>query len=75
MKIAIIDTKELIYENVVKKAVLPGADGEFCVLDHHQPFIYRLGRGKIRIDDSFSLNIENGIARMKANELVIMVDR
>jgi F0F1-type ATP synthase epsilon subunit len=75
MKIAILEAREVVYEGKAKKVILPGNDGDICVLDFHQPFLYRLRRGTIQIDDSISIPIKDGVARMRANELVVMGER
>ena len=75
MDVSVLEIKDVVYEAKAKKVVLPAFDGEICVLDLHEPFLYRLRRGFIRVDDSFSLEIKDGMARMKDNRLVIMVKR
>ena len=75
MRVSIIDAKEVVYEKIAQKAILPAYEGETCILDFHQPFLYRLRKGTIRIDDSFTIFIKDGIARMMKNELVLMVER
>lgn len=76
MRVSIVETQEIIYkEKEAFKAVLPAADGEMCVFDFHEQFIVRLIKGRIILDDVFFLNMKNGIARMKSNELIIMIER
>ena len=70
-----MDAKGVIYERIAEKAILPAFDGEACILNFHQPFIYRLRKGTIRIDDSFTVPVKDGVARMMRNELVLMVER
>jgi F0F1-type ATP synthase epsilon subunit len=45
-----------------------------AVLDFHQSFISTLDRGTIKIDGS-SIRIKGGIAGMKENELVILIEK
>jgi F0F1-type ATP synthase epsilon subunit len=75
MKVAILEAKEIIYEGRAKKVILPADDGDVCILDFHQPFLYRLRGGVIQIDDSVSIPIKDGVARMRGNELVVMGER
>lgn len=61
---------------------MPGADGEFSVWDFHQPFIYRLKAGDIRLikrsegapGGVLSFSITDGMAKMKGNDLTIMAE-
>ena len=75
MRVSVLGTKDVIYDEKAEKVVLPGSDGEICVLDFHQSFFYRLREGRITIDDAFNIVIRDGVARMRSNELVIMVER
>ena len=85
MRVAVVDPWRMVFEGNVEEAILPGEDGEFCVLDFHQPFLYRLRRGTIqlkrsgarvmgRVEAGVRIAIMNGVARMAANELVIVVE-
>ncbi|MCK9604733.1 MAG: hypothetical protein M0R66_10290 [Candidatus Omnitrophica bacterium] len=89
MRVSVLNQKQVIYAGNVKEAVLPGEDGEFSVLDFHQPFLYRLRSGFIFLKgihkeneeaaDSKEVKTENririkdGVARMLGNELVICI--
>ena len=75
MRVSILDVKEVIFEDNAESVVLPGEDGEFCVLDLHEEFLYRLKKGELRINDSLSLQVEDGVARMQNNKLVIFIER
>ena len=75
MRVTIVDAKEVIFEKTADKTLLPAHDGEICVLDYHEPFLCRLRKGLVRIDDSFAVGINDGVARMSANELIVMVER
>lgn len=52
------------------KVTLPARDGEMCVLDFHQPFVVRLGKGKIIFSDK-RIPIKDGVAFMRSNSLTI----
>jgi F0F1-type ATP synthase epsilon subunit len=75
-KVSVLDIKNAspIFKNSVSEVVLPGEDGEMAVLDFHQSFISTLDRGTIKIDGS-SIRIKGGIAGMKENELVILIEK
>jgi len=80
MKIEIITYKEKLYEAQAKEVVLPGEYEEFSVLDFHQPFLYRLKKGYIRVLEKAekgektqrSFLINDGIARMLGNTLTVL---
>lgn len=75
MRILISSPHQVIYEGNVKEVVLPGEDGEFSVMDFHQPFLYRLRSGFIHFKGvAARILIKNGVARMLKNELVIMIE-
>lgn len=89
MRVSVLNPKQVVYAGNVKEAVLPGEDGEFSVLDFHQPFLYRLRSGFICLkgihkDDKEAgalkeakrenrIRIKDGVARMLGNELVICI--
>jgi F0F1-type ATP synthase epsilon subunit len=87
MRLYILDPTRIVYEGNVREAVLPGEDGELSILDFHQPFLYRLRSGYIKISQLFqqqkkedfstsaqtNIMIKNGIAWMKGNELRVLV--
>jgi|TARA_B100000315_G_C14040234_1_gene347142 F0F1-type ATP synthase epsilon subunit len=80
MKIEIITHKEKLYDAQAKEVVLPGVYEEFSVLDFHQPFLYRLKRGYVKVferqDKSKkgykSFLIQEGIAKMLGNTLTVL---
>jgi F-type H+-transporting ATPase subunit epsilon len=82
MKLTILTPREKIFEDEVQEVMLPGADGEFSVWDFHQPFLYRLNEGIIRIvargqkrsGDIKTFEINDGMAKMNKNELTIMIE-
>ena len=55
---------------------LPGAMGEFEVLQNHAPIISVLTKGKIKWrcgDENFSREISGGVARVKDNRIEVCV--
>ena len=88
MRLFILDPFKKVYEGNAREVVLPGEDGEVTILDFHQPFIYCLTAGFITIrqqrfkqKDAASVpqkktgvKIKNGVARMRGNELVVLVE-
>ena len=75
-----------MYEGAVAQATLPACDGEVTILDDHEPVFVVLKRGLIRLAplvkstgasevvDIKPIKIRRGMARMKRNELVILVE-
>ena len=75
MSILDIKTAEPVFRKMVSSVVLPGEEGEFTVLDFHQPLISRLKDGIIKIDEKFTIHIKKGIARMERNELSVLIEK
>ncbi len=73
-KISISDQERKLYEELVSRVSLPGAEGEFAVLDFHAPMISLLKAGKILVDGKY-LPIRRGIALVARNELFVLVER
>ena len=82
MKVRIITSKKELYKGEAKQVVLPGRDEEFSILDFHQPFLYRLQRGYIKVSgvDAKSSQpgqlffIKDGIAKMLNNNLTVLAE-
>ena len=81
MKISILDAQRALFEGVVSEAVLPGADGELSLMDDHEPIFVALNKGYIRLkplaeraEKIKPIHIHQGLARMRRNELVILVE-
>ena len=73
MRVSILGLKQIIWQGRTKEVVLPTDDGEMCVLDFHQPFLVKLGKGDIGLGAGVSkVSIAEGIARMYGNELTIL---
>lgn len=73
MKVSILEPKGAIWQGTARDLILPTEDGEICVLDFHQPFLTRLTKGDIRLGTD-KISIKDGVARMHANELVILAE-
>jgi len=76
INVSVLDIKTAlpILQESIFQAVLPGEDGQLCIMDFHQPIVSCLKKGLLKIDDK-SIAIKNGIARMYADKLVILVER
>lgn len=86
MKIKIHAAGRKILEAEAPEVVLPGADGEFSVLDFHQPCLYSLRMGRIRVKygghrsqvrgqrSEEKVSIKKGVAKVTGNELVVLAE-
>lgn len=79
MRVTILEPRLSLYDGNAQEVVLPSEDGELCVLDFHQPFLCALCPGSIKIGNPKTgeekrIFISRGVARMRANELSIMVE-
>lgn len=81
MKVIIHTSFAKLYETEAKEVILPGEDGEFSVLDFHQPFIYSLKSGLLKImprtsnaKEYFCFNIKKGVAKIDGDNLTAMVE-
>ena len=74
MRVVVLAMEKVVFESMAKEVILPGDEGEITVLDFHQPFLYRLENGSIRIDNKKRIPIRQGLAKMRGNELVILAE-
>ncbi len=81
MKISIMNAQHTLYQGAVSAATLPANGGELTLLDDHEPIFVALQRGAIRLvpiaqkkEELQPIPIQQGLARMKHNELVILVE-
>ena len=78
MRVLILSGREEVYKGEAHEAVLPGLDGEFSVLDFHQPMLYRLRRGVIKVRETTEeklFRIQDGMARFNENNLLIFCEK
>jgi len=84
MKVKIHSADKKILETEAVEVALPGWDGEFTVMDFHQPCLYGLRAGRIKIKYSRKktagqklqekITIKRGIAKIVSNELTALVE-
>jgi F0F1-type ATP synthase epsilon subunit len=88
VKIIILDAHETLFDGVVSEATLPVTDGQMTVMDDHEPMFFVLGPGAISLKSrsrqlgqklpgsggTAPLSIRRGMARMRANELLVLVE-
>ncbi|MFH0877349.1 MAG: hypothetical protein V1863_03910 [Candidatus Omnitrophota bacterium] len=87
MRASILDAQHTLFEGLVSAVTLPAADGQMTILDNHEPVFVALGKGVIRLEsvgqrarrhaqaeEIKPIMIRQGIARMKNNELIVLVE-
>lgn len=49
MRVSVLEPWGAVYEGNMEQVILPGEDGDLCVLDFHHPFLHRLRKGVIEM--------------------------
>jgi len=73
-KTTILTSQRVLYDGPAMSVFLPGATGEFEVLEFHKSIMSLLKKGRIVIDWSTTVPIKRGIVRMSGDELVAIVE-
>lgn len=73
-KAIILTPNRVLYEGEVWSVFLPGATGEFEILDFHKPIVSLLKEGNIIINWEKEIPIKKGAVRVDDNELVAVVE-
>ena len=73
-KAIIATSTKTLFEGDVKSIFLPGATGEFEVLEFHKPIMSLLKEGKIVIDWDKEIIIKRGAMRMSGDEFAAIVE-
>lgn len=63
------------FKEMVSTVVLPGEEGQLSVWDFHQAMLTCLKEGEVVIDNSHSISIKQGVAKMDLNRLVLLVEK
>jgi F-type H+-transporting ATPase subunit epsilon len=69
---------ENLFDGEAEFATLPGVEGEFTVLAHHEPFVSELKAGGVKIKDAsgtmHSLSVAgSGIAEVSHNQATVLL--
>lgn len=68
---------QTFYDGEAVSATLPGSDGEFTILAHHEPFVTTLKSGAIKVrnasGETQSFANENGIVECSSNRVVVLL--
>lgn len=67
-------SEELLFQGNASSVILPGAEGEFEVLDFHKPILSQLKKGFILVDNAAEIPVQGGIVKMHFQNLVALVD-
>jgi len=70
MKVKILTHTAKVLEEEASEIVFPGEDGEFSVMDFHQPCIYSLRPGQIKV----LLKRERGLKRVFIKKGVVRIE-
>ncbi|MDD5136331.1 MAG: hypothetical protein PHX20_08260 [Candidatus Omnitrophica bacterium] len=73
-KTTIIASNNILFEGEAWSVFLPGATGEFEVLDLHAPIVSLLKKGKIVVNWEKRFPIKQGAVRMSGDTLVAVVE-
>ena len=80
MKVTIASPQKLLFDAEAQEAILPGEDGEFSVMDFHQPCLYSLRQGQVRLlfrdkkAQRQRFYINSGIALIESGKLQLIVE-
>ncbi len=73
-KATVVTPNKVLYEGEAWSVFLPGATGEFEVLQLHKAIISLLRQGNIIINWDKEIPIKNGAVRMSGDELMAIVE-
>ena len=78
MQLKIVSPEKILFDGEVEKVVVPGAMGEFEILDHHAPIISSLEKGRVIYKSpgigEAQLEILGGFVEVQKNEISLCVD-
>ena len=78
MKLELITPNGPIFDGIIKSATLPGAEGEFGVLDEHAGTVTLLNAGVIEIEKEDGSNeivaINWGTAKIEEHKITMLAD-
>ena len=77
MKITVLTPDTSVFEGEIKSVKVPGANGEFEVLNNHAPLVSALNEGSIRLVESNgnakTFKISSGFIEVLNNEIALLV--
>lgn len=76
-RLTIAKVGENLFDGEAVSVTLPGAEGVFTVLAHHEPFVSELKKGEIRLTDAEgnkqSYQIDRGVAEIADNRATVLL--
>ena len=69
VNLEIVTARKVVFSGEAAELVLPGEEGELCILDFHQPCICRLKNGMVRVKQV------SGHDKVNKNELHFFIRR
>ncbi|MEO1436103.1 MAG: ATP synthase F1 subunit epsilon [Bacteroidota bacterium] len=77
MKITVLTPDTSVFEGEIKSVKVPGANGEFEVLNNHAPLVSALKQGSVRLVEhsgtAKSFKISSGFIEVLNNEIALLV--
>ncbi len=77
MNLLILSPEKEIFSGEVKSVKVPGADGQFEMLDHHAAIVSSLKKGEVRViksnGEKLIFGVSGGFAECLNNEVSVLV--
>ena len=77
MNLLILSPEKEIFSGEVKSVKVPGADGQFEMLDHHAAIVASLKAGEVRVlkanGEKLTFGVTGGFAECLNNEVSVLV--
>jgi F-type H+-transporting ATPase subunit epsilon len=77
MFLEIITPDKKVFSGEVTSVQVPGADGQFQILNNHAPIISTLINGKVNIKSASgnqSFNVKGGVVEVLKNKVVVLAE-
>jgi len=74
MKVTILTPARTLYNGEAWSVFLPGAEGEFEIMNNHKPIISLLKEGQIVLDWKKIVPLKKGIVKTFHNEVVVLIE-
>ena len=75
MEVQIITPDKTIFSGSADSVVVPGSDGQICILDNHAPLVSSMKKGQVKIrsgnEDQF-FEIEGGVVEVLKNKVIVL---
>jgi F-type H+-transporting ATPase subunit epsilon len=78
MRLILLTPVKKLFDGEVNSVTIPGTKGLFTVLPQHAPLITTIEKGVLTYrtgDSEISLNVEEGFADVKNNEVTVCLEK